>query len=155
MRDHPRVRTTGDQREFVLVPAEETPGGSAITLTQRDVRQLQLAKGAIRTGIQALLEANGLTDGDIDQVVIAGAFGSYVDVSSAITIGMLPALPLQRFRQVGNAAGTGARLALASQEQRTLAQEIARRVHYIELATVPNFQDIFAESMHLGEYRIE
>jgi uncharacterized 2Fe-2S/4Fe-4S cluster protein (DUF4445 family) len=154
MRDHPRVRTTGDQREFVWVPAGAAPGGAAITLTQRDVRQLQLAKGAIRTGIQALLEANGLADEDINQVVIAGAFGSYIDVSSATAIGMLPALPLQRFRQVGNAAGTGARLALISLQQRTQAQEIARRVHYIELAAVPNFQDIFAESMYLGQYRI-
>jgi len=155
LRDHERVRTAGDQREFVLVSAGETAGGSAITLTQHDVRQLQLAKGAIRTGIQALLQANGVTDEDIDQVVIAGAFGSYIDVSSAMAIGMLPALPLERFRQVGNAAGTGARLALVSQQQRALAQEIARRVQYLELATVPNFQDIFAESMYLGEYRIE
>jgi uncharacterized 2Fe-2S/4Fe-4S cluster protein (DUF4445 family) len=154
MGEHPRVRTRKGQREFVLISKEERNGGSAITVNQHDVRELQLAKGAIRTGIQALLEASSLSDEDIDEVIIAGAFGSYIDVSSAITIGMLPSLALDRFRQVGNAAGTGARLALTSRAQRVEAEKIARRVRYIELAAVPNFQDLFSQSMYLGEYRI-
>jgi len=148
--EHPRVRTYNGQREFVLVSEEEHGRGSAITITQRDVREIQLAKGAMRTGIQALLETYGRSEDEIDRIIIAGAFGSYIDVSSAIAIGMLPALPLNRFRQVGNAAGTGARLALISSSKRALAQDIARRVHYIELASVPSFQRIFAESMYLG-----
>jgi len=148
--EHPRVRTYNGQREFVLVSEEEHGRGSAITITQRDVREIQLAKGAMRTGIQALLETYGRSEDEIDRIIIAGAFGSYIDVSSAIAIGMLPALPLNRFRQVGNAAGTGARLALISSSKRALAQDIARRVHYIELASVPGFQRIFAESMYLG-----
>jgi uncharacterized 2Fe-2S/4Fe-4S cluster protein (DUF4445 family) len=154
MGEHPRVRTHNGQREYVLISEEERNGGSAITVTQHDVRELQLAKGAIRTGIQALLEASSLSDEDIDEVIIAGAFGSYIDVSSAITIGMLPSLSLDRFRQVGNAAGTGARLALISRAQRVEAEKIARRVRYIELAAVPDFQDLFSQSMYLGEYRI-
>ena len=154
MGEHPRVRTINGQREFVLISEEERNGGSANTVTQHDVRELQLAKGAIRTGIQALLEASSLSDEDIEEVIIAGAFGSYIDVSSAITIGMLPSLPLDRFRQVGNAAGTGARLALISRAQRVEAEKIARRVRYIELAAVPNFQNLFSQSMYLGEYRI-
>jgi uncharacterized 2Fe-2S/4Fe-4S cluster protein (DUF4445 family) len=148
--DHPRVRRCEGQREFVLVTEEERGGLPAITIGQRDVRELQLAKGAIRTGIQALVDACGRSETEIDQVIIAGAFGSYIDVASAIAIGMLPDLPLQRFRQVGNAAGAGARLALLSRQRRAEAQDIARRVRYIELATVPNFQRIFAESMYLG-----
>ncbi len=150
----PGVRGEGGQREFVLVEEDERRGAPAITLTQGDVRELQLAKGAMRTGIQALLDANGLADDDIEQVIIAGAFGSYIDVSSAIAIGMLPALPLERFRQVGNAAGTGARLALISSPKRREAQEIAGRVRYIELASLPAFSDWFAQSMYLGTYNM-
>jgi uncharacterized 2Fe-2S/4Fe-4S cluster protein (DUF4445 family) len=151
MGDHPRVRTDQGQREFVLVSEEERDGETAITITQRDVRELQLAKGAMRSGIQALLQDAGREAEEINHVIIAGAFGSYIDVSSAITIGMLPNLPLDRFRQVGNAAGTGARLALISRQKRAEAQEIARQVRYIELAGVPNFQRLFAEAMYLGD----
>lgn len=155
MKPHPRVRNIDGQTEFVIVSTEERGGEPAIVLTQHDVRELQLAKGAMRTGVQTLLEANGLRDEQIDQVTIAGAFGSYIDVSSAITIGMLPPLPLERFRQVGNAAGTGARLALISMAKRQEAREIARHVDYIELGTAPHFSEIFAESMYLGTYNLE
>ncbi len=154
MGEHARVRAHEGQREFVLISEEERDGPPAITITQRDVRQLQLAKGAIRVGIQALLEAKGHCEEEIDQVIIAGAFGSYIDVSSAVTIGMLPPLPLNRFRQVGNAAGTGARLALVSRRKRAEAQKIARRVSYIELASLPNFNTLLVQAMYLGRYRL-
>jgi uncharacterized 2Fe-2S/4Fe-4S cluster protein (DUF4445 family) len=150
MGDHPRVRVREGQREFVLVSEAERDGRAAITITQKDVRELQLAKGAIRTGIQVLLEASGHAEEDIEQVIIAGAFGTYIDVASAVTIGMLPPLPLDRFRQVGNAAGTGARLALISESKRAEAQAIARQVGYIELATAPRFARIFAQAMYIG-----
>ena len=155
MGTHARVRDSDGQREFVMVYEGEGSGPPAITLTQRDVRELQLAKGAMRTGIQALLEANHLQDDDIEQVIIAGAFGSYVNVASAIAIGMLPPLPLERFRQVGNAAGTGARLALVSRGKRIEAQEIARQVRYVELGSAPRFSQIFADSMYLGEFHFD
>jgi uncharacterized 2Fe-2S/4Fe-4S cluster protein (DUF4445 family) len=90
-----------------------------------------------------------LTEDDIAQVIIAGAFGTFIDVQSAITIGMLPALPLERFKQVGNAAGTGARLALISKSQRMRAQQIAHQDGYIELAAVSNFNRKFAEATYL------
>ncbi|MCK4221236.1 MAG: DUF4445 domain-containing protein, partial [Dehalococcoidia bacterium] len=120
--------------------------------TQKDVRELQLAKAAIQTGIQVLLEAAGRFQEEIEQVTIAGAFGSYIDVSSAIAIGMLPSLPLSRFRQVGNAAGTGARLALISCSKRAESQAVARDAGYIELATVPNFMQIFTEALNIGQH---
>lgn len=142
---HPRVRKE-IVTEFILV---ERPGQDPITISQKDVRELQLAKAAIRAGIQALVMAVGLTETDIEQVIIAGAFGTFIDVGSAVTIGMLPPLPLDRFSQVGNAAGTGARLALISTTQRAKAAEIARRDGYIELASVPNFQRKFAEATNL------
>lgn len=147
--DHPRVRTHEGQREFVIVSEEERNGRSAITITQQDVRELQLAKAAIQTGIQVLLEAEGRSEKEIKQVIIAGAFGTYIDVSSAVVIGMLPSLPLDRFRQVGNAAGAGARLALTSCSKRAEAQTIARRVGYIELATFPHFMQTFVEATYM------
>jgi len=150
MQEHPRVRICEGKREFLLVNEEENHGRPAITITQRDVRELQLAKGAMWTGIKLLLQSKGRSEEEIDRVVIAGAFGTYIDVSSAITVGMLPALPLERFTQVGNAAGTGARLALISCTKRQEAQSIASRTKYIELNTIPNFQEIFTDSMYLG-----
>ena len=152
--NHPRVRTDKRQREFVLVDEKTRGGQPAITITRHDVRELQLAKAAIRTGIQVLLEASGCAEDDIKQVIIAGAFGTYIDVTSAVTVGMLPSLPLGRFRQAGNAAGMGAKLALVSLKQRAAAQTIASKVRYIELASVPNFQSIFVQASYLGRFRI-
>jgi uncharacterized 2Fe-2S/4Fe-4S cluster protein (DUF4445 family) len=152
--NHHHVRTYKGQREFVLVGEDERSGQPAITLTQHDVRELQLAKAAIRAGIQVLLEANGSSEAEIKQVVIAGAFGTYIDVASAVVIGMLPSLPLNRFRQAGNAAGMGSKLALISLSQRTEAQAIASRVNYIELASAPNFEQTFIQASYFGRYRI-
>jgi uncharacterized 2Fe-2S/4Fe-4S cluster protein (DUF4445 family) len=143
MHPHPMVRTVDGKPEFVLVERE---GSESITVSQKDVRELQLAKAAIRLGIRALAEAEGLREDQIEEVIIAGAFGTFIDVESAVTIGMLPALPPDRFRQVGNAAGTGARLALISRSQRLLAQQIALRDGYMELAAIPEFNHKFAEA---------
>jgi len=151
MRDkHPLVRNVKGRNEFVLVKEGEREGGRAVTITQQDVREIQLAKGAIYTGIKLLLEARNRSEAEIEQVIIAGAFGTYIDVASAITIGMLPRLPLSRFRQVGNAAGTGARLALISRQKRAEAQAIARKIKYIELAADPRFMSTFVDAIKIG-----
>jgi uncharacterized 2Fe-2S/4Fe-4S cluster protein (DUF4445 family) len=143
------VRQAEGDAEFVIAGERVSGNGRAITVTQHDIRELQLAKGAIRCGIETLLQNAGITAGDLDQVIIAGAFGTYIDVESAITIGLLPELPLERIAQVGNAAGTGARLALISRAHRQQAQEIARWVSYLELARTPRFMRNFAEAMYL------
>ena len=150
MGNHQRVRTIDGKREFVLVSEQERDGQPAITITQSDVRELQLAKGAIRAGIQALLQSEGHDEQEIEKVVIAGAFGTYIDIASAITIGMLPPLPLDRFRQVGNAAGMGAKMALLSSSARLEARKIAQRVEYLELTTVPDFNRIFMKAISIG-----
>jgi uncharacterized 2Fe-2S/4Fe-4S cluster protein (DUF4445 family) len=152
--NRPGVRTHKGQREFVLVSKDARKGKPAITITQSDVRELQLAKAAIRTGIQTLLEMSGCDEDDINQVIIAGAFGTYIDVASAVTIGMLPPLPLDRFRQVGNAAGMGAKMSLISLKPRAKAPAITSRVSYIELAGSPSFQSTFIQAGYLGRYRI-
>ncbi|MFC1999756.1 ASKHA domain-containing protein [Chloroflexota bacterium] len=150
----PRVRTRDGQREFVIASDEGQKGHPEIVMTQGDVRQLQLAKAAIRTGIQILLESQGRSEEEIGQVIIAGAFGTYIDLSSAVTIGMLPSLPLDRFRQVGNAAGTGARLAVVSLGKRIQAQSLASRVDYMELGSASGFTETFIQAGYIGQYRI-
>ncbi len=150
--NHPRVHTSKGQREFVLV--EKKDKRPAITVTQQDIRELQLAKAAIRAGIQMLLDTESCAETEIKKIVIAGAFGTYIDVSSAIDIGMLPFLPLERFQQVGNAAGIGARLALVSAKQRAESQAIAAKIRYIELAGAPGFIHAFIQSSYIGRFRI-
>jgi uncharacterized 2Fe-2S/4Fe-4S cluster protein (DUF4445 family) len=146
---HPRVRVRENgTKEFVLA---ERPGKEDITISQKDIRELQLAKAAIRLGIRALAEGAGIAESEIDEVIIAGAFGTFIDVESAIVIGMLPPLPRERFRQVGNAAGTGARLALVSLRERRKTAEMASRVNYIELAAISEFNQKFAEASAMTE----
>jgi uncharacterized 2Fe-2S/4Fe-4S cluster protein (DUF4445 family) len=147
---HPLVRKEGGLPQFVLVPADRTGHNQDIYITRKDINEIQLAKSAIRVGIDTLLDQAGVETDEIEEFVIAGAFGSYIDVSSALSIGMFPKLPKDRFRQVGNAAGIGARLALVSISQRQIAEEIARHVRYIELTTDPNFQERFLEQMYLS-----
>ncbi len=149
MTAHPRVQTGRDGPEFVLVEAAETGHGRDLVLTRRDVGEIQLAKGAMRAGVNILLKEAGLGEGDVDEIVVAGAFGTYIDVRSAVAIGMFPPLPTRCFHQVGNAAGMGARMALVSTEQRALAARIARRAEYVELTNVPSFMEEFARAMVL------
>ena len=150
--NHPQVYTDNGQHEFILVGKKgKRP---AISITQQDIRELQLAKAAIRAGIQVLLDSEQCGETELEKIVIAGAFGTYIDVSSAVAIGMLPSLPLERFQQIGNAAGTGARLALLSIKQRTESQAIAAITHYIELASAPDFIHTFVQASYLGRFRI-
>ncbi len=145
-KEHPRVRMRDGQPEFVLADEREAQG-AAIVFNQRDVRAVQLAKGAIRAGIRVLLEQAAVKEEQIDQVIIAGAFGNYIDLASAVAIDMLPNLPLDRFAQIGNAAGIGAKLALVSYPHRATAQSIAARSHYMELAGSAHFNRCFMHAM--------
>ncbi len=157
MHDHPRVRTVDGEREFILVDEPDFPhdprgndSHRTISFSQKDVRELQLAKGAISAGIKLLLKTAGVQIGEIDKVIVAGAFGTYIDIVSAIAIGMLPDLPLDRYHQVGNAAGIGAKLILVSRARRDEARKLAKCVKYLELAAHPDFANIFAQSMFIG-----
>ncbi|MCJ7684936.1 MAG: ASKHA domain-containing protein, partial [Desulfobacteraceae bacterium] len=147
---HSHVRSNGNSREFVLVPEEGKRAGRAVIITQKDVRELQLAKAAISAGIQVLLKRKGLSCDDLDQVIVAGAFGTYMNLESAVTIGMLPNIPLKRYRQVGNAAGAGAISSLISISRRTEVQSVAKEIQYLELAGTPEFNKIFLEALALG-----
>jgi uncharacterized 2Fe-2S/4Fe-4S cluster protein (DUF4445 family) len=146
---HPLIRQTDNIREFILVDQQKSGNGRDIVITRQDINEIQLAKGAIRTGIDVLLEYAGVSPDQVEDFIIAGAFGTYINIPSAIRIGMFPELPLNRFHQVGNAAGAGARQMLLSLDQRRLAEDIKKRVKYIELSNYPNFTNIFSKSLFL------
>jgi len=133
-------------REFIVVQTGEEEAGD-IVVTQEDMREIQLAKAAIRTGISILMQEVNTKLEQIGRVYMAGAFGSYVDPTSARIIGMIPSVPLSIVTSVGNAAGTGARMALVSSKARRICERISRSVEYIELATHSNFRSTFAESL--------
>jgi uncharacterized 2Fe-2S/4Fe-4S cluster protein (DUF4445 family) len=143
---YPIIHQEG-MRAVVLAAASKTGHGRDILITRKDVNEIQLSKGAIRTGIEVLLAQAGISPEEIDQFIVAGAFGTYLDIRSAIRIGMFPDLPLDRFQQVGNAAGAGARQMLVSTERRRKAAELAKCSEYIELTTHPGFRDQFIKSI--------
>jgi uncharacterized 2Fe-2S/4Fe-4S cluster protein (DUF4445 family) len=132
--------------DFVLYRGENSIND--VSLTQKDVRELQLAKGAIYAGIKILAKELGAELKDINRVLLAGAFGSYIRVESAKTINLLPhELTIE---QVGNAAGVGSRMVLVSDKEKERASYIANKVKYIELSTRADFQDEFMMAMDFG-----
>ncbi len=142
-----RMRQDGRHRAFDLALADEGADGRPVRVTQRDVRELQLAKGAMRAGIEILLHELGVTYEDVARVYLAGAFGNYIRPESALRIGLLPSFPNAEIVPVGNAAGSGAKLALLSRSAREETAEIVKLVEYLELSVLPEFQDRFAAAM--------
>jgi uncharacterized 2Fe-2S/4Fe-4S cluster protein (DUF4445 family) len=119
-----------------------------VVFTQDDVRAVQLAKAAIRTATELLLDEVNLKEAAIERFIIAGAFGAYIDVDSGIRIGLFANLPRERFLQVGNAAGVGIRRMLASTQARARAKSLAASCRYMELSTRSDFQKRFLH--HIG-----
>jgi uncharacterized 2Fe-2S/4Fe-4S cluster protein (DUF4445 family) len=142
-----RLVARGEERLLVLVPPGESAGGGEITVSQEDVRQVQLAKGAIASGIRMLQHLLRIDDDALAELMLAGGFGNYLSIRSAVRIGLIPALPAERIRYVGNAAVLGAQLALLSEPERARAERLARAIEHVSLATHPDFQDLFVEAM--------
>jgi len=140
-----RIAEQGGQPAFVLASGEA--GGQRVFLTQEDIRQVQLAKAAIRAGTKLLQKKLGLGDSDIKQIFLAGAFGNYIRKESALRVGLLPDVPAERIHFVGNAAASGAQMILLSRRWRRLAKDLARKIEYVEIAHEKDFPDVFAESM--------
>jgi len=143
-----RLTTLGAERVFVLHWLGE-PGDAArsIYLSQRDVRELQFAKAAIATGWNVLLQEAGLAPGDVQQVLLAGSFGSYLSPASAIRLGLVPRLPVLRVVSAGNVAGEGAKMALLSVRERAGALALQEEVRYVELSDRSDFNDAFVEQL--------
>ena len=142
-----RVVEEGTGSKFLLVERELTQDKHPLFITQKDVRELQLAKGAIAAGIKILKKELGIGDKDVAQILLAGAFGNFIRRRQAKRIGLIPDLPSERIRFIGNAASSGAKLALLSRELRKEAEIIFRETEYIELSGRPDFQEEFAQAM--------
>ena len=125
--------------------------GTAVTLTQKDIREVQLAKAAIRAGIELLCRHLGVQPENIRSVLLAGAFGNYMDPRSACRIGMIPPVLLDRIRPIGNAAGAGAKHCAVSRDAWEYSKILAKRTEFLELASKPEFQDCFVDALEFSE----
>jgi len=141
----PRARIGDLMPEFVLAWKEETAIGKEITITQKDVRNVQLGKAALYAGATLMMQRLGIEK--LDRIILAGAFGTYIDPENALVLGMFPDCDLKNVVAVGNAAGDGARIALLNNEKRAEADEIARKVEYLELTIETDFQKEFVEAL--------
>ena len=142
-KESPFVKKDADNKLFFPLSGGERP----ISLSQKDIDQVLLAKGAIRAGIDILLDAMSLKSSEIDEVLIAGAFGSFMRPEHAIGIGMIPLIDLTRIHAVGNAAGAGARMMLISRTNRAKAEKLAGKIEYLELAIYPDFPLFYARGI--------
>ncbi|MEG6571677.1 ASKHA domain-containing protein [[Clostridium] cellulosi] len=140
-----RLIEDNDGRQFIL--AEKSQQGHPIAITQKDIREVQLAKAAVAAGIQVLLKESGVSCEDIEKVYVAGGFGSYMNIESALNIGLIPSELKDKISFVGNTAGMGAVLYLLSKRYREKAETITRRAAYIELSNKPEFQNFYIENM--------
>jgi len=134
-----RLQTVGDERVFVLAPG--------VYLSQRDVRELQFAKAAIATGWRLLAAELGIDPADVQQVLLAGSFGSYLSPAAAVRIGLVPGIPVLRIVSAGNVAGEGAKMALLSVRERAAAEALLEEVRYVELSDRPDFNDRFIDQL--------
>ena len=149
LKDHPRFRKNADtgQPEFILAFKEESSIDKDIVITQKDIRQIQLAKGALHAGCKLMFKRMGIEKAD--RVKIAGAFGTHVDRTKALTMGLFPDCEIGKIEGVGNAAGDGCRAALLNVKKRMEANWCSRNVEYIELTVEPTFEREFMEAMQL------
>jgi uncharacterized 2Fe-2S/4Fe-4S cluster protein (DUF4445 family) len=140
-----RLRRNNGEPEFVIAWADETASGHDIVVCQSDIRAVQLAKGAMYAGAKILMSRLGVNS--LDRVILAGAFGSYINKESAAVIGLFPDCALEKVNAVGNAAGDGARIALLNVDKRKEADVMARQVEYVELTVEPDFNKTFTQAM--------
>ncbi|HUD24306.1 MAG TPA: ASKHA domain-containing protein [Burkholderiaceae bacterium] len=137
-------------REFVLVRQADAGRDHDISITQADIRQIQLAKSAIYSGIVMLQTVMNVPNDQLAELMLCGGFGNYISVASSVKIRLLPDLPLDRITYMGNAAATGAQMALLSETERLRAFDLARQIEHVALAARPDFQDMFVEGMNFN-----
>lgn len=149
-----RLIEEGHETHFLLVSQAESAGNERILLYQRDIRELQLAVGAIRAGINILLRMEGLEPSDLGAILLAGGFGNFIRRNHARRIGLLPPIPCDRIRFVGNTSSFGAKRALLSATERHRAGEVVRRIRHVDLSLDPEFQMEFSSAMIMPEQDI-
>ena len=139
------ARVVADGRTFCYRLCDGAQGRGELRITQNDVRAIQLAKAALYAGVRLLMERLGIDA--VDRIRLAGAFGSHIDVKYAMVLGLIPDCALAGVSSAGNAAGTGARIALLDQRARGVIEELVRRIEKVETAIAPRFQEFFVEAM--------
>ncbi|MCK4325963.1 DUF4445 domain-containing protein, partial [bacterium] len=137
--------------DFLLVEEERTRSKRPIFITQKDVRELQLAKAAIAAGIKILMKELGISKEEISEILLAGAFGNFIRRNHAKQIGLIPDVPSPKIRFIGNAASSGAKLALLSRRLEKEMEDISKNAEHIELSTRPDFQEEFVDAMWFGK----
>ena len=156
--DHERFLKKEKNFEFILAPKEATSIGKPIVISQKDIREIQMAKGAFYSGTSLILNYLNRTrekDHHIRQIFLAGAFGNYIDKKNAKFIGMIPDISNEKIYQIGNAAGTGAQHCLINTELRNKAQKLLKKIEYVEIAVQENFQREYAEAMYFPHLKLE
>ena len=137
---------------FTLIEPDESRDFNGVYLTQKDIREVQLAKAAIAAGIESLEQELGITEDQISKVYIAGAFGNYMNPQSACEIGMIPFHLKVKLVPVGNAAGEGAKIALINEEELLYADKLAKKISFVELAASGDFQDCFVDNLEFPDF---
>jgi uncharacterized 2Fe-2S/4Fe-4S cluster protein (DUF4445 family) len=151
----PRVRVGEHGPEYVVAWADETATGEDIVITQVDISNLLRAKAAVYAGLSVLARSVGVDLADVEQVLIGGAFGQYLNVEKAIQIGLLPDMPWDRFQFLGNTSVHGAYMALLSREMRQRVVEIVRKMTYLELSADNRFFDEWTSALFLPHTDLE
>jgi uncharacterized 2Fe-2S/4Fe-4S cluster protein (DUF4445 family) len=144
-----RLRKTDKQTEFVIAWANENPTKKNIVMTQRDIGEIQLAKAAIFAGSSILMKIQNLNPKELEKVLVAGAFGNYINPTNARLIGLVPDVPTYKIEFVGNAAIEGAKMALLSMEMRKAAEQLSDEIRYVELAMRPEFGKELADALFI------
>lgn len=150
-----RMKKNDKTYEFVIAKKDETSLGKEITITQNDIRQLQMAKAAFYSGTRLILKSLGNSNLKIKQIFLAGAFGNYINSENAKFIGMIPDIPFENIHQIGNAAGIGAQYCLLNVELRNKAEQLLKKTKYIEIAIKEEFQKEFAEAMYFPHLNLD
>jgi uncharacterized 2Fe-2S/4Fe-4S cluster protein (DUF4445 family) len=146
---NPRLQRTEEGLEFVIVPGDVSDTGKDIVITEYDISNLIKSKGAVFAAARVLVQSVGMSFLDIDRVFVAGGFGNYLNIEKAVTIGLLPDLPLDRFQFIGNSSVAGARIALVSNHAFEKAETIAKKMTYYELSVSHDFMNEFIAALFL------
>ncbi|MFX1281446.1 MAG: ASKHA domain-containing protein [Promethearchaeota archaeon] len=146
--DHERIVKNNKTFEFIIAKKSETSLGKEISISQNDIRQIQMAKAAFFSGTRLILKTLNKSNLKIEQVFLAGAFGNYINAQNAKFIGMIPDIPNHKIYQIGNAAGIGAQYCLLNSELRNKAEHLLKKIKYVEIAIKEEFQKEYAEAMY-------
>jgi uncharacterized 2Fe-2S/4Fe-4S cluster protein (DUF4445 family) len=147
--DNPRIRITGHFPEYVIAWAKETDIGKDLVITENDIKNLIMSKASVHAACVTLMKEAGISRHEISTIYFAGAFGNYLDKKNATITGLIPEIEVERIKNIGNGAVTGANLALINRRQRKILDEIASRIAYIELNAEPSFMDEYTSSTFL------